>query len=165
MPLRVACLAVLGLLLLPLSAGGEPRPEVAPGELIVHFKPGRRPALAAVARRAVKRARPLARDTVALELDERSLVAVEAGLRELRAHPDVARVEPNLIRRPFLTPNDTHFALQWGLKAARLETAWDTTTGSSSIVVAVVDTGILAGHPDLQGRVLAGRDFVTSTAS
>jgi thermitase len=69
----------------------------------------------------------------------------------------------------------------WGLenKASNIEKAWTVTQGSHNIVVAVIDTGIDANHPDLKanlwkapssdGRVSSGSvygwDFVTKTAN
>ena len=86
-------------------------------------------------------------------------------MRELSLDPRVAVVEPVYIRRPFRVPSDTHYLLQWNLKAVQLEQAWDRTTGSASIVVAVLDTGIIPDHPDLKGRLVAGYDFVSDSLS
>ncbi|NDD65957.1 MAG: peptidase, partial [Acidobacteria bacterium] len=49
----------------------------------------------------------------------------------------------------------------WGIRAPE---AWDATTGSSSVVVAVIDTGI-TGHSDLNSNVLPGYDFISDVCS
>jgi subtilisin family serine protease len=48
---------------------------------------------------------------------------------------------------------------QWGLEMVKAEEAWPTSTGVGAIV-AVIDTGVQLDHPDLDGRLLTGFDFV-----
>lgn len=49
---------------------------------------------------------------------------------------------------------------QWGLKKINIEPAWDKDSGSQNVVVAVIDTGVDYNHPELEGRVIKGYDFV-----
>jgi serine protease len=96
-----------------------------------------------------------------------TLAEATAVARKLTADPIVEYAEPDTRMFPMLTPNDPQYANQWHYKApaseiggANLPGAWDITTGSSSIVVAVVDTGIVA-HADLTGRTVAGYNFIS----
>ncbi len=68
--------------------------------------------------------------------------------RAMRDDPRIELVERNL-RGQFsaLTPNDTHFGLQWGTPSLNLPDAWDRTTGHG--FVGLIDTGIDVDHPDL----------------
>jgi subtilisin family serine protease len=50
-------------------------------------------------------------------------------------------------------PNDTYFYDQWGLTKIQAQDAWDYTTGSDEVYVAVVDDGIDINHPDLINNI------------
>src|SRR5262244_3067259 len=74
----------------------------------------------------------------------------------LRNQPDVAYAEPNyILHADTTTPNDTHFADpgQYGLTKIGAPQAWDTTKGSSGIVVGVIDQGIDINHLDLAANI------------
>jgi subtilisin family serine protease len=51
-------------------------------------------------------------------------------------------------------------AASWTYEAVSLPQAWELTTGSPAVVIAVVDSGIDEAHPDLAGSVVPGYDFV-----
>ena len=89
---------------------------------------------------------------------------VEAALAKLRKDPNVVYAEPNYIYRAFgasakRTVNDPKFGELWGMTKIQAPQAWDVTTGSQDVLVAVVDTGVDYNHPDLQGQVIKGPDF------
>jgi serine protease len=56
-------------------------------------------------------------------------------------------------------PNDPLYAKQYGPQQVRAEQAWATSTGAGA-VIAVVDSGVDLGHPDLAGKLVAGATFV-----
>jgi|GEM_PF-6522661 len=60
------------------------------------------------------------------------------------------------------SPCYPHF--QWNLQRLELPAAWVTTTGSPDVIVAVIDTGVDAGHPDLAGKLVPGWDFIRRTS-
>lgn len=78
------------------------------------------------------------------------------------SHPAVAYAEPNGVYAATDTPNDTYFSQQWGMKKVEAPLAWDITTGSTSVNIAIVDTGVSASHPDLAGKVIASVNFTDS---
>lgn len=112
--------------------------------------------------------------------------SVEDVVKELSADPNIEFAEPNYITNIAYTPNDPFYPVtstrinQWGLenpgrsggyiadKDIDAAAAWDVHKGSSSTVIAVIDSGIDYTHPDLGGgigsayKVKGGYDFVNS---
>ncbi len=94
--------------------------------------------------------------------------STESIIELLRQNPSIKRVETNPIVFPLTNPADYYYPDQWPLHESQsipsgmnLPAAWDLTTGSANTVVAVIDTGILPFHIDLQGRLLPGYDFIS----
>ncbi len=79
----------------------------------------------------------------------------DAALAALRASPAVAVAGKDAVIEALdVTPNDTDWSMQWGLRQIGLPKAWATTRGSASVTVALLDTGVDASHPDLAGATL-----------
>ncbi len=76
-------------------------------------------------------------------------MSIEDALREYLRDPDVEYAEPNYIRRPFIVPDDPLFSQQWGLNKIDAPEAWEIINDASSVVVAVIDTGVDYAHEDL----------------
>ena len=81
-------------------------------------------------------------------------------VKALRTDPRIRSARPNYRVHTLAAPDDEAFPLQWHFPLVGLPDAWETTTGDSDVVVAVIDTGILARHPDLEGQLVDGFDFV-----
>jgi subtilisin family serine protease len=61
-------------------------------------------------------------------------------------------------------PNDPGFVSEWHLAKIQGAQAWSLTTGSPSVVVAVIDTGVYGTHPDLASNLAPGWNFVKSNS-
>ena len=73
----------------------------------------------------------------------------------LRRRPDVAFAELDYLATAAEAPDDPAWGSQWSLARIGLPEAWNVTTGSPGIIIAVVDSGLYLGHPDLTGKVWA----------
>lgn len=98
-----------------------------------------------------------------LQVPEKAEARVIAALSK---NPNFEFAEPDYVANIILTPNDPYYAAyQWHLPKVSAPAAWDTTTGSANVTIAVVDSGVEATHPDLAGRVLAGYDFANNDSN
>ncbi len=85
----------------------------------------------------------------ALSAEMAAKYATFLELKRIRGRPDVRQAEPNLRRYPRRVPNDEFYPAQWHYPVINLPQAWDISTGSSDVLVAVIDSGVLVNHPDL----------------
>src|SRR6266853_4018884 len=82
-------------------------------------------------------------------------------LMVVRAFQSQAEVEfaelDRIIAPADVVPDDPWYAnWQWGLRKIDGPTAWQSTTGSPNIIIAILDTGVDSSHPDLAGKFVPG---------
>lgn len=105
-------------------------------------------------------------------IDAATAMSTRAGVR--CANPNYMVQPTRLPARPALptppappagatvAPNDPFYSFQWHYEQIKLPQAWSITTGSPNVVVAVLDSGILSGHPDLDpARNVPGFDMIS----
>ena len=80
-------------------------------------------------------------------------LTVGEAIEIYRQNPNVESVQPNFIYRLSTTPDDPRFGELYGMQRIGAPAAWTTTTGSDSVVVAIIDTGINYNHEDLAANV------------
>ena len=78
------------------------------------------------------------------------VVSIDQAIDLLYQRFRIEYAEKNLIFHACATPNDPLRQFQWGLGKIHAYDAWDITTGSPNIVIAVIDTGINYNHEDLK---------------
>ena len=158
-----------------IRAGVDP---TVPGEIVVgytHDAVGRERAAAAdpLEPQSVRRLTPSV--SLVRAASARSDRGLDRALRILEADPAVAFAEPNLVRALDLEPDDPRYGELWGLSNTGQDhpladppppeaggtadadidanDAWDSQTGASDVIVAVVDSGVDVSHPDLDGSL------------
>jgi len=84
-------------------------------------------------------------------------------VKDLQKMDSVEYIEPNIEFQTTFVPDDEYWDRQWNLQKIEADWAWNTTMGSSSVLVAVVDTGIDYNHPDLAANyVPLGYDWMNN---
>jgi subtilisin family serine protease len=156
----------------PTDSGSEPvplsstEPRYDPDRVAVTFRSG-------TSRQAAVRAIEQAGGTLVRAVPKLNayLVGVEPSQRadvvsSLRERTAVRSAGQELMSEALdVTPDDSAWPQQTGLRVAGFPAAWNVTQGSSRVVVAVIDTGVDGQHPDLRGAVVPGYDFVNSDAN
>jgi len=151
----------------PVPAPVNSRDPRATDQIIVRMADGSTPnivALAAKAGEPVALKRQLRQGTWVGKLGgRRSPADAKALAARIATLPGVGYAEPDAVMLPTATPTDPLWSSQWdltdGTGGANLPAAWDITTGTPDVVVAVIDTGI-TNHADLAGQTVPGYDFI-----
>jgi serine protease len=146
------------------------------GQLIVKFRLDASKALVTPAARverlagqsavAIRHLRAMSQDADVVALEQAVTLERATQLAALLArNPDVEFAEPDRRRHADLAANDEFRTAQGYLDdtpgGISASLAWDVTTGSTTTVVAVLDTGIRP-HADFAGRILPGYDMISS---
>jgi subtilisin family serine protease len=146
-------------------SGGLTNQAFVPGELIVQFRAGASTAArtGALRTRGASVVQGLGTKGLSLvKLPEGA--SVTAAAQALESDPSVEFAEPNYVRHLTATlPNDPRFADLWGLNQVAdhdidAPEAWDLNTGSQSVLVAVIDSGVSYTHPDLAPNIWINDD-------
>jgi subtilisin family serine protease len=139
-----------------LPANNEP---FVPGRVLVKFRSnvGLDHARQIVASLGTREADSLSGTGVmVLDLPEQADEAAFAHALTFREDVEFAELD-RIVRPADITPNDPWFgSWEWYLTKIGAPAAWSTTTGSPSIIIAILDTGIEGTHPDLQPKLVPG---------
>ena len=168
-------LALVALTLLPGATGPAPSPPVpvaassagtgfVPGEVLVKYRTGTSPQEMDRVQRALGAQAVSHVPGLGVRVLRVPSGAEDALVAALARNPSVQFAERNPLVIATGTPNDPWWPNEWGETKVRAPQAWEITTGSASVAVAVLDTGIDFGQPDLQGKIVAGRDIVNNDA-
>lgn len=134
----------------------------APQEILVKFKKGvSQDSIRALNKeKEVKEEEKISKVGVRrLEISSEDNVSEVVG--EYKSDPKVEFAEPNYVVTTEIVPNDSYYnSYQWNMPKINAPAGWDLERGGTSqVVVAVVDTGVDIGHPDLNDKIVAGYDF------
>ncbi len=158
----IALFCLVCALVLLRAAVGLAAPDYAPDQVIV--KGATTAQLTSLDGKGIRAARALGRHGVQL-ITLRRGISVKAAVALLNKLPNVEYACPNYIRKAAETiPPDPGYPTQWALPKIDAPLAWDTTTGSATVTVGVLDTGVDLDHPDLQANLWKNQAELAGTA-
>lgn len=155
--------------------------DYVPGEVLVKFKPGTPALIIAQVHRENKGT--IKEEISGIDVQVIKVQDVPSKVRAYSRNPNVLYAEPNYIAYALAAPDDTYFDNQWalnntgqtccnansdlcitGTSDADIDApeAWDIATGSSSVKIAILDSGIDQDHEDLASKVVAEKNFSDS---
>jgi subtilisin family serine protease len=139
------------------------KPEFEPNAVMVKFK-----AKASTSVRNATASRLKATAETSVSGDVVRITGTESApelLKKAKADPAVELASLNYIRKATAVPNDQYYAEDQGayLSTVRMPQAWDLAKTTGTLKIAVLDTGVDAGHPDLVGHLLPGFNAISST--
>lgn len=145
-----------------------PVEEFVPGRVLVKFRKGvvsdhARQVIAALGAREDRRIAGSGVHILELPLD----LNEKAYVNSFQGRPEVEFAELDKIVAPAdIIPNDPWYRdAEWHLRKISAPSAWSSTTGNSSITVAILDTGVNGAHPDLAGNMVAGWNVYDNDAN
>jgi subtilisin family serine protease len=166
---------LLLLLALPIMSWSSdlPQPSFVPGQVIVKFKQAHASAMSAASLQGYTStglssiepvlSRPAKRSNSSI--DPRAFYVVnfskdidpQSIARELAVNSQVEYAQPNYIYTVQALPNDPNFSSQSFWQQIQAPQAWDVTKGDSSVIIAVLDTGVDYNHEDLKDNIWINR--------
>ena len=151
-----------------LLAAPVPGDDHVPGRLLAQARLGAAPTSLAM---ALTRAGARLENTInrinvhVLQVPDAALDRVSAALMQTGLFTFVERDHFMHPTGTAVTPNDPDFPSQWHLPAIQAPYAWGVATGSSNVVIAVIDSGADWTHPDLAPNLVTGWNFLNNTST
>lgn len=139
-----------------------PGAAFAPDQILVKFKPGVSPVQADAVHARVGGQRIQIIPGIEVHVVRIPLGRVPEMVQAYLREELVEFAEPDYIAVAYYVPNDPGYPNQWALPKIQAPQAWDLTRGSSTIRIAILDTGIDQDHEDLGTKIVANRNFTTS---
>ncbi|MEW6713473.1 MAG: S8 family serine peptidase [Nitrospirota bacterium] len=148
-----------------ITADTKNKADYVPGEVLVRFRDGTSGITAKGLHSSINAVRK--REMREIMVDQIKLpenITVAEAIEHYQHDPNVEYAEPNYIIHKASEPSDQYFNNLWGLNNTGQSggasdsdidapEAWDITTGSHDVIIAVVDTGLANSHPDISGNI------------